>query len=95
MDVTTEDRTMNDTMLKKISCDAIDLTSDSQVNKETGVRVYPYAPHTISLQIRSYGSTSQRRGGVPKHIVSSCYLGPVEAKNLIALLQQFVSEQEA
>lgn len=81
---------MNDHFFKKVSCDAVDLTSDSQVSKETGVRVYPYAPKTLALQIRSFGSTTQRRGGVPKHIVSTSYLDPVHAKNLIALLQQFV-----
>jgi len=86
---------MHDTLLKKPACEAVDLTRDQMTDEATGVRTYPYSPGVMSLQIRSYGNTSQRRGGAAKHIISSAYLDATHAKKLIALLQQFVDEQEA
>jgi hypothetical protein len=73
---------------------ALDLTSDSQVNKRPCVRLYTSAPGEVTLQLRSLGSTRQTRGGAHKHIVASAGLTVKTARELMNALQFFVTTEE-
>jgi hypothetical protein len=79
-----------DRSIRSTPTDAIDLTRDSQVNKDPCVRLYTSAPGVATLQIRSFGQTTQRRGGARKHIVSNAALTANDAKKLMALLETFI-----
>lgn len=83
-----------DTSLPGMRPHAIDLTRDSQVNKTPGVRVYQAAPGALALQLRSVGSTSPRRGGADKHIVSDVHLDAQQARRLGQLLIKFADQQK-
>lgn len=85
---------MTDITLYRPACSALDLTRDPEADKTPGVRLYKSSPGVATLQIRSVGSTSSRRGGVDKHIVSGAELDVTSASQLIRHLQIFVANEK-
>jgi hypothetical protein len=85
---------MSDVTFNRPPCNALDLTQDAEVNKTPGLRLYDCAPGWVALQIRSVGSTTQRRGGVAKHIVSTANLDLESAEMLVRRLNHFITSQK-
>lgn len=85
---------MTDITLYRPACSALDFTRDPNADKTPGMRLYRSSPGVATLQIRSVGSTSPRRGGATKHIVSGADLDVTSAGQLIRHLQIFVANEK-
>ena len=63
------------------------------LDKTSHVRVYPYSPGVVSVQIRSEGKTTEMGGGKAWYVNSNAHLDLESAKTLHAALEIWIVEQ--